>query len=108
MQKQNVWDTIYEIKKILKSKIEQKPLAWMTFNAYGEEDDIHYENPEGKLLEGWTYKPLYTHPPKREWVGLTDEERNQLWRDVINWGDPSHDDVDLIKAIEQALKDKNT
>ena len=42
---------------------EQEPVAWMTINEYGEEDDIHYENPEGHLLEGWTYKPLYTHPP---------------------------------------------
>jgi hypothetical protein len=41
---------------------EQEPVAWMTINAYGEEDDIHYENPEGHLLEGWTYRPLYTHP----------------------------------------------
>ncbi len=40
----------------------QEPVAWMTINAYGEEDDIHYENPEGHLLEGWTYKPLYTRP----------------------------------------------
>ena len=42
---------------------EQEPVAWMTINEYGEEDDIHYENPEGHLMEGWTYKPLYTHPP---------------------------------------------
>jgi hypothetical protein len=34
----------------------------MTINEYGEEDDIHYECPEGHLLDGWTYKPLYTHP----------------------------------------------
>ena len=45
---------------------------------------------------------------KKPWVGLTDEERNQLWRDVIKWGDPSHDDVDLMKAIEAKLKEKNT
>jgi hypothetical protein len=45
---------------------------------------------------------------KREWVGLTDKERNQLWRDVIKWGDPSHDDVDLMKAIEDLLREKNT
>jgi hypothetical protein len=43
----------------------------------------------------------------REWVGLTDEERNQLWRDVVKWGDPSHDDVDLMKAIEAKLKERN-
>ena len=44
---------------------------------------------------------------KREWIGLTDQERNQLWRDVVKWGDPSHDDVDLMKAIEARLKEKN-
>ena len=50
----------------------------------------------------------YTNPPQRPWVGLTDKERNKLWRDVIKWGDPSHDDVDLMKTIEAKLKDKNT
>ena len=44
---------------------------------------------------------------QRQWVGLTDQERNKLWRDVIKWGDPSHDDVDLMKAIEAKLKEKN-
>jgi hypothetical protein len=49
-------------------------------------------------------------PPavQKPWVGLTDKERNQLWRDVVKWGDPSHDDVDLMKAIEDKLKEKNT
>ena len=45
---------------------------------------------------------------KRQWIGLTDQERNQLWRNVVKWGDPSHDDVDLMKAIEDLLKEKNT
>ncbi len=45
---------------------------------------------------------------KREWVGLTDEDRNNLWRNIIGWGDPSHDDEDLMKAIEAKLKEKNT
>jgi len=44
---------------------------------------------------------------KREWVGLTNEERNQLWRNEVKWGDPSHDDVELMKAIEKLLKEKN-
>ena len=46
--------------------------------------------------------------PQRTWVGLTDEERNKLWREVVGWGDPSHDDEDLMKAIEAKLKEKNT
>ena len=51
--------------------------------------------------------PTNTAPPRREWKGLTDEERNDLWREVVGWGDPSHDDEDLMKAIEAKLKGKN-
>jgi hypothetical protein len=44
-----------------------EPVAWMTIDSNGEEYDIWYENPEGKLIEGWTYKALYTTPqPKQE------------------------------------------
>ena len=55
-------------------------------------------------------QPTYYIPNKdeRTWVGLTDGERNGLWRVIIGWGDPSHDDVDLMKAIEAALRSKNT
>jgi len=47
-------------------------------------------------------------PAQRTWVGLTDGERNGLWRVIVGWGDPSHDDVDLMKAIEEALRKKNS
>ena len=59
----------------------------------------------GRPTEG-NWEPLYTHPPC-EWVGLTYEERNKLWRDVVGWGDPSHDDEDLMVALEAKLKEKN-
>jgi hypothetical protein len=81
---------------------EQEPVAWMTFNEYGEEDDIHYENPEGHLLDGWTYKPLYTHP-QRPWVGLTDEEKKLF----SSWLDAKEDD-EVFTAIEAKLRLKNT
>jgi hypothetical protein len=55
----------------------------------------------------WGGQELVSTPPPRQWQGLTDEERNNLWRDVIGWGDPSHDDEDLMKAIEAKLKEKN-
>jgi hypothetical protein len=61
-----------------------------------------------KMFEDYFDKCFRAYSAQREWVGLTDQERNQLWRDVIKWGDPSHDDVDLMKAIETKLKEKNT
>ena len=68
------------------------------------------------------FKPIYLADTIREeieiikkaikhsqrWVGLTDEERNNLWREIIGCGDPSHDDENLMKAIEDKLKENNT
>jgi hypothetical protein len=39
--------------------------------------------------------PLYTVPPKKEWVGLTDEEREE----ATGWS---------VEHIETKLKEKNT
>ncbi len=45
--------------------------------------------------------PLYDHPqPKREWVGLTDEEIDGIVKNT-RWHE-------LIKATEAKLKEKNT
>ena len=57
---------------------KQEPVAWMTIDSNGEEDDIWYDNPEGKLLEGWSCKPLYTHPQPRK--PLTDEQKKSIAR----------------------------
>ena len=44
----------------------------------------------------------YTHPqPKREWVGLTDEERNKIRFDHLDYDERA-------SAIEAKLKEKNT
>jgi hypothetical protein len=46
--------------------------------------------------------PCYI-PDKREWVGLTDEEKRQIFEreDYQGW-------LDYINAIEAKLKEKNT
>jgi len=52
---------------------------------------------------------FYTAPPQREWQGLTDEEIREfeIWLDdeeeKHGWNPP----VDIVKYIEQALKEKN-
>ena len=49
--------------------------------------------------------PYYSHPPRREWVGLTDEEKENLYKqaDAGNW-----DDEPLLDAVEALLKEKNS
>ena len=50
---------------------EQEPVAWHEPNAYG--NVTVYE--KWAKENGW--QPLYTAPPKREWVDLTDDE---VWK----------------------------
>ena len=48
---------------------------------------------------------LYSAPPKREWVGLTDEELYDLWCITK----PEYEDrYDFARAVEAKLKEKNT
>jgi hypothetical protein len=45
--------------------------------------------------------PLYTAPPKKKWVGLTDEERT-----FIAW--ESNNGAHCVALTEAKLKEKNT
>jgi hypothetical protein len=53
---------------------------------------------------------LYTHPPRRTWVGLSDEEIKAFdaWHDnreeKVGWCNPS----EIVAYIEAKLKEKNT
>ena len=46
--------------------------------------------------------PLYTAPPQRPWVGLTDEEIALIdWESLVT-------KKDCVQAVEAKLKEKNT
>jgi hypothetical protein len=100
---------------------EQEPVEWMWYEApvktqwghdmvvadFAIDKDstvsVYCERDQTAKVE-----VMFTPPAaQRTWVGLTDAERNKLWRDVVKWGDPSHDDVDLMKALEAVMKEKN-
>jgi hypothetical protein len=54
--------------------------------------------------------PLYTAPPKRQWVGLTDEEIQDLsyLSQKIDEGNAEwFDRCGFARAVEQTLKEKN-
>ena len=50
-----------------------------------------------------TTEPLL-HPPQRTWVGLTDEE---IWS-VLQFRGYYKDNIEIAKAIEAKLREKNT
>jgi len=74
---------------------EQEPVAWMYVNSDGECEQIEYGVCD---FDDQNITLLYTHPPHREWQGLTDEEAAACW---------STSAVETWKAIEAALKEKN-
>jgi len=77
-------------------------------NAEGE--DMNTEDDEFNRIEreaAMRKAAVHATVTKKEWVFLTDKERNDLWRKIMGWGDPSHDDEDLMKAIEDASRRKN-
>ena len=83
-----------------------EPIAWMHTTGTGH---VYFrKKPQDKVFNP---QPVFTSPPKREWVGLTDEEiqdlgylsekfdaSNSEWFD--RWG--------FAQAIEAKLKEKNT
>ena len=50
-------------------------------------------------------RPLYAAPPRREWVGLTDDEIDSCFEEH-GWS-PSNDYYPVIKDIEAKLREKN-
>jgi hypothetical protein len=75
-----------------------KPVAWM-LPEYG--DVLPASQADGT---GIYNIPLYTAPPRKEWVGLTDEEIEDLDDfDYCEYGFPNN----FVRAIEAKLKEKN-
>jgi hypothetical protein len=81
----------------------QEPYGWVKIDEVRE----HF----GSIGCGTIYKTagedrvsLYTHPPQRTWVGLTDDEMFELWLSA----DEQKDHMAFGKAVETKLKEKNT
>lgn len=83
------------------SQPEPEPVAWMYVNSDGECEQIEY----GEPFDDPSVTPLYTAPPQRkeclrcgeinpaeihtctpqrEWLGLTDEDKNQIAKKAYN------------------------
>lgn len=73
----------------LRKMVEQEPVAW--WHDMGDVVDL---NVSGRGT------PLYTAPPQREWIGLTDEEKLTIVRETDN-------PVDALAATEAKLREKN-
>ena len=85
------------------AKDRHEPVAWVNHDKDGE---IEWGRNGYRLPVG---TPLYTAPPKRGWVGLTDEEINGIYKTHHDqYGKCQTGGFDYERSIEAKLKEKNT
>ena len=70
-----------------------EPVAWLV--TYGDLTHVEYTQPT--QVVDTHYQPLYPAPPRREWVGLTDDEieqgnkeswvTEQAWQSAVWWAE---------------------
>ena len=82
--------------------VEQEPVAWVYVNEDGECEQIEYGT-DG--CDDPDVQPLYTAPPKRPWVGLTEDEISNCWINFVVSGTFTKRNV--YEAIEAKLKERN-
>jgi len=86
-------ETIEALRQEL-AKPEQEPAAWMYKGNFHDFDPSEWASPE------FVVTPLYTAPPRKEWVGLTDEDKKRYDLERIpEWA---------LIIIEELLRKKNT
>jgi len=88
----------------------QEPVAWAVQGCSkmwrGEFAEIDAKA-EAKRIGGTCVAyALYTTPPKREWVGLTLDEIEELFQSAA--GADEETDIRFARLIEAKLKEKNT
>ena len=92
-------DYVLEALRARLAQPEPEPVAWMSQGGDVSRSRRYFE--EMGFVD---LIPLYTAPPQREWVGLTDKEHIQI---AIDCGCLSADWVFYGAAIERKLKEKN-
>jgi len=86
-----------------------QPVAWMMVNKVIGPPSLHWKPQEDWHIT-WECKPLYTFPPKKQWVGLTDEEiqdLSYLSQKIDEGNAPWFDRWGFARAIEAKLREKN-
>ena len=95
---------------------EQEPVAFADRISFdqamksGKGHDVWSEAGDYEARTGRKLRVLYTHPPRREWQSLSEEE---IWNDDKIMAENAHcnlmlcDLVALCRAIETKLKEKN-
>jgi hypothetical protein len=88
----------------LREAAQQEPVAWQYKKEGG---GIFVSDQCPADVEVWNdiewSKPIFTHPPRREWRSLSEEEIYPLYNEPRSDAEM----VEFARAIEAALRSKN-
>jgi len=104
-----------EVSQEIEEALKQEPVAWQVM----VEDEALKEFPMKEMAHDWCVhkklsgsscaywiRPLYTATPKREWVGLTEDETDGLIHSATYMDET--DIWHLVSLVEERLKEKNS
>ena len=88
------------------AKPEKEPMSFQTWRSrqHGDPEEIGFLQALKHAYESGQYS---VSPPRKEWVGLTDEEAGNLFKDT-DWVNDDWGHLSYARAIETKLKEKNT
>lgn len=98
------WEQVDAARVALRAALEQpeqEPVA-LPCCGYADASAIKW-NPLNGVVQCHNCGQTYTHPPRREWQGLTDEEIDDLYFDQFSMSELRG----FARAIEAKLKEKN-
>ena len=101
MQKETQDKAITSLRQAIAEAEKQEPVAWFGFNEQGECREV-FTRKMRKMFPNYPTQgmtPVYTSPPQRQWVGLTEEEIEQIG--LSNY-------MQVVRQVEAKLKEKNT
>ena len=99
---------VQEAKDILRERLaqpEQEPVAWLV--QYSNKHEFVWGQKPQWIADAVGIEPLYTTPPRREWVGLTDDQVSAI-ADQHSVEGFELDIMAFARSIEAKLKEKNT
>jgi predicted RNA-binding Zn-ribbon protein involved in translation (DUF1610 family)/DNA-directed RNA polymerase subunit RPC12/RpoP len=110
---EDVYEAITTLRTAIEEADKQEPVAFKIYKPTpprhaipnvrdAELPWVYDQDPSSGNVASMWVTPVRTHPPKREWVGLTDEEIKQIAIDT------PIDGMRFARALEAKLKEKNT
>ena len=105
-----LYQRIHELETQL-AQPEQEPVAWIYESVCGNDFSTCIDPPSYAK----NIRPLYTTPPQRTWVGLTDEEMEEIRKQAVDLfvqevkttGKGRNEPIKFGRLVEAKIKDKN-